>query len=211
MDLNPKLKSDEKTLVYENSIPDDDSFFASSSKTRLLHIYHTNWSSSKFNVIDSDKSTILLSIDCHMRKPHMRIHLGDSHETDSFATVNFRSWKSDIQISINSHDILLTTKTWACSHGYDYTSPTFNGNMRWKPRSKWDALKMELLAEDGTIVARFEPSNWAKKKCGKLELTEAAMSDEKRMQEVVVTALAVMKYRINQRNSAAAAGGGAGA
>jgi hypothetical protein len=91
------------------------------------------------------------------------------------------------------------------SHGlfkldYSYESPAFGGmRMTWKPRKKTDELNMVLLDDQAIPVGRFEPSNWALKKNGKMELLGPSLKNEKVMDEVVATCLAVIHYRQMQR------------
>lgn len=75
--------------------------------------------------------------------------------------------------------------------------------MTWKPRSKWDELKLALLDDKAMPVARFEPTEWSTKKSGKFELLERGVESEAVMDEVVATGLAVVCYRQLQRAAAA--------
>ena len=77
--------------------------------------------------------------------------------------------------------------------------------MAWEATSKMDELKMVLVDDKANAIARFEPSNWAKRKTGKFDLLGPSTSSQMAMDEVVATGLSVMHYRQLERLAAAGA------
>jgi hypothetical protein len=148
-------------------------------------------------VLDSDKTSVVYTIDNRSKKPHLTIQSASTNAT--IGTFVFHSLASRIDATIHGHSFPMT------SHGlfkldYSYESLAFRGTkMTWKPRKKTDELNMVLLDDKAIPVARFEPSNWALKKNGKMELLGPSLKNEKVMDEVVATGLAVIHYRQMQR------------
>ena len=152
-------------------------------------------------VLDSDKTSVVYTINNQSKKPQLTIQ---STSTNSIiGRFVFHLLTSRIDATVHAHYFSMT------SHGlfkldYSYESPAFGGmKMTWKPRKKTDELNMVLLDDQAMPVARFEPSNWAVKKNGKMELLWMSLRNEEVMDEVVATGLAVIHYRQMQRLVAA--------
>ena len=186
-------------LEFQDDIPTD-----GSSGGRLLHVYYDDWKMKSIRVLDSDKTTLLYSIDLKSRKPHMRIHSGSSNS--QIGEINFHLLGTRIEGTLDSRDISLTPQGFT-KKIYDYTSSTFpNTTLSWKPQSKWsNPLNLVLLDANAMPVARFMPVNWSKKKAGKLELLGSSAVTGPMMDEVVVTGLAVAQYKAQRMRTAGAA------
>jgi hypothetical protein len=152
-------------------------------------------------VLDSDKTSVIYTINNQSKKPQLTIQSASTNAT--IGTFVFHLLTSRIDATVQDHSFSMT------SHGlfkleYSYESPAFGGmKMTWKPRKKTDELNMVLLDDQAMPVARFEPSNWAVKKNGKMELLGPSLRNEEVMDEVVATGLAVIHYRQMQRLVAA--------
>jgi hypothetical protein len=148
-------------------------------------------------VLDSDKTSVVYTINNQSKKPQLTIQSTSTNAT--IGTFVFHTWTCRIDATVHNHSFSMTT------HGlfkpdYSYESPAFGSmKMTWKPRKKTDELNMVLLDDQAMPVARFEPSNWALKKNGKMELLGPSLKNEEVMDEVVATGLAVIHYRQMQR------------
>ena len=174
-----------------------------STSNRLLHIYYDDKWLRKLKVVDSDKTTLLYDVETNrMRRPDMIMRRGDSNDT--IGTVKIHLFRTRIETYVHDQHLQLTSSS--CMKGdYSYTSPALqNTTLTWQPRRKLDPLDMVLLDDKAMPIAKFSPTYWAKKKTGKIEFLGNHANDQSVMDEIVVTALAIMQFRHIQMRGAAA-------
>ncbi len=171
---------------------------------RLLHIYYEDKWLRKIHVLDSDKSTLLYDIETNrLKRPDMIIHSGTNNDT--IGTVKIHAFKTRIETCIHDQDIELTAGSWM-KGDYSYESRILqNSKMTWEPQRKLQPLDMVLLDDKAMPVARFIPTDFAMKKAGKIELIGESANDPRVVDEIVVTALAIMQFRHIQQRGAMAA------
>jgi hypothetical protein len=194
------FKSKEKEQVAQHN---------DASSNNLLHVYYEGKMMRGLQVLDSSKTSQVYKIDIkqHLFKmPKLAIYSAASG--DLISTVEYKSMKKRITLNYCGNEVILNAPGfWGLD--YKYASPTLNGQqMTWQHQKKLDELNMALLDANAMPVARFLPSNWAMKKGGKIEILDSAINSQQAqalMDEIVVTALAVMVYRHVQRQQAGAA------
>lgn len=174
------------------------------SSDRLLHVYYEDKWLRKIHVLDSDKSTLLYDVETNrLKRPDMIMRSPTTHET--MGTVKIHAFRTRIETCINDQDIEMTMGSWM-KGDYSYESRALqNAKMTWQPQRKLQPLVMVLLDDKAMPVAKFIPVCFAMKKAGKIELLGEAAHDSRVVDEIVVTALAIMQYRhIQQRGTMAA-------
>jgi hypothetical protein len=195
-------------MLFKSKEKEQDAQYNDASPNNLLHVYYEGKMMRGLQVLDSSKTSQVYKIDIkqHLLKmPKLAIY---SAAGDLISTVEYKSLKKRITLDYRGSPVILNAPGfWGLD--YKYASPTLSGQqMTWQHQKKLDELNMALLDANAMPVARFLPSNWAMKKGGKIEILDSAMNSQQAqalMDEIVVTALAVMVYRHVQRHQAGAA------
>ena len=174
------------------------------SQNRLLHIYYADKWLRKVHVLDSDKSTLLYDVETNrLKRPDMIIRSAMTNET--IGTVKIHAFRTRIETCIHDQDIELSMGSWM-KGDYSYESRVLhNAKMTWETQRKLQPLDMVLLDDKAMPVCKFIPVGLTMKKAGKIELLGEVTRDPRMLDEIVVTALAIMQYRhIQQRGVMAA-------
>jgi hypothetical protein len=173
--------------------PTSEDFDVTSLSSRLLHVYCEGTIHFTIYVTNADKTSRLYAVETHLRKPHLKFHSLLSNS--AIGTADYHTFKTRIDTTIHGHSVSLNTKG-SLKPGYTYMSPAFsNSQMFWEQRSKCNDLNLVLLDDKAMPVARFESVNWSVKKFGKLELLNSCLGDDKMVDEIVVTAIALVYFK----------------
>lgn len=170
--------------------------------TRPLYIYCIGWSLRQFHILDSDKRTLIYTVTTNptgplSSKPHITI--SNTSTSRIVGSVTFHSFSSTISLVI--HNRLVSLCSEGSSHVFTSVLTHESGRQR---RLEWkvDGVffhhgDMLCVDEQDRLVARF--GGWATNTGGQLVLG-LQVSEGIRMDEIVVSGIAMMKY--NRRSFA---------
>lgn len=181
------------------------------SGPHILHVYREGMTHRHAHILDTDKQTPLYRIDCNSgglfsSKPHMKIYSAASNAL--VGTVTFHSVSSDMELTIHNRPVELVSSGMFTS-AHQFMSLATHENFKWKSNGMFSGGDMLCLDNREQLVAKFESSNWAMKKEGKLEL--GAGVEGILMDELVVSGIAMVEHRRRKKNaSSSAAAGSAG-
>ena len=177
---------------------------------RSLHILYVNSFTHKRMVItDSDKATNLYTVNqrsswsMFSSKPQMSI----TRHNDNSEVGVIHSF-SPTKLTIHGRTFSLEKVNWM-SRGRTFPSAATGTTLIWKYDSVW-GNSMTCSKETNQWLARYTPSNFSMSKGGVLELASPAV-DGILLDELVVTALAVVQERKLMETEAIAEGAGAAA
>ncbi|KAI9793926.1 MAG: hypothetical protein M1816_007178 [Peltula sp. TS41687] len=178
---------------------------------RVLHVYHEGMIHRRTSILDSDKNTLLYSIEQNSgslfsSKPHMTIRAGAS--TNVVGTITFHSISSAIDLVVHNQPIQLTS----CGHfssSHEFRSPSHGGaTMKWKKDGILSGGDILCLDSNERVLARFDKNNWALAKSGRFEIVDPVLASGGRgLDELIVSGIAMLEYR---RRKEAASGAGSG-
>ena len=183
------------------------------NQTRSLVVQHNSWMSRNSTVLDVNTKTSLYRIEHRMWRPQitMRSVLENDSAAEPIGDATFYMLTSRIDIRLRGHSIELTCRGWL-KDGFTYTSSTRNGEkMTWQREKGVSDLSLVCLDEKALPVARaaFTPGNITK--YGTIELAGKNVTNEgQERDEIVLTALAMIRQRMVNYNSASLAVGNMG-
>ena len=170
---------------------------------RVLHVVYTSGWLTKLQVLESDKTTALYECDTNrLKRPDMIMRSGA--DNSEMGTVKIHLFKSRIETYVHGQHIPLNSGGML-KGSYSFTSPAFqNATLTWQPRRKMDPLDMVLLDDQAMPVARFLKGEYygLKKAAGQIELLGNSAGNQAMMDEIVVTALAILQLRQIQMRGA---------
>lgn len=177
---------------------------------RSLHLYYdSSFTQRRMIITDSDKATNLYTVShrsgwsMFSSKPHMSItHVNNNSE---IGTVTFHSF-SPTELTIHGRTVSLEKIDWM-SRGRTFQSAATGTTLTWQYSSVL-GNSMTCSNEINQWLARYTSSNFSMSKGGVLELASPAVNGIL-LDEIIVTALAVVQERKRREgaSSAAAAGG----
>lgn len=176
---------------------------------RTLHVYYGSGHFRSVHVVDENKSTPVYNVDCHHKwlKSYPTLNIRSAFNNTELASISYHGWKARIDAIISGQPVILTTKGFGRVN-FSYDSPALSGaRVTWTAQKRLDELNMVLLDDKAMPLARFLPAGLSWKKCGRLELLNTAMTSPQLMDEIAITALAIMVYRHVERQNAAVAAG----
>ena len=174
-------------------------------QTRSLVVQHNSWMSRNSTVLDVNTKTSLYRIEHRMWRPQitMRSVLENDSAAEPIGDATFYILTSRTDIHLHGHSIELTDRGWL-KDGFTYTSPTRNGEkMTWQREKGVSDLSRVCLDEKGLPVARAAFTPGGITKYGTVELLGKNVTNEgKERDEIVLTALAMIRKRMVEYNSA---------
>ncbi len=120
-------------------------------------------------------------------------------------TVTFQSWSHNIELTIHNKPVELASRGMFTS-AHHFMSSATHGIFEWKNDGMFSGGDLLCLGRREQRVARFESSNWARKKEGKFELGYRVKG--LLMDELVLSGIAMVEAR--RRNASGSAGASAG-
>lgn len=186
---------------------------------RTLHLYDdSSFSQRRMNITDSDKATNLYTVShksswsMFSSKPHMSITRvgGNSYQAENngvIGTVTFHTI-SPTELIIHGRTVPLQQTSWV-SRGRTFQSSATGTILTWKYDSVW-GNSMTCSDETNQWLARYRSSKFSLSKGGVLELASPAI-DGILLDEVVISALAVVEERKRTERAAGDAGDISGA
>ncbi|KAG6999551.1 hypothetical protein G7Y79_00034g069740 [Physcia stellaris] len=196
---NQQTPSDIKDLSSQRtSLSSETSSLPSKTQpSRTLHCVTDGLSLTSARVLDTDKSTLAYSIKYRLRKAHLSLVCATTGVT--VGTVSYHCRTTRIDITVRDTPLSLTS-TGMFSCGYSFESPALGGQMmKWKTQKRW-GTDLVCVDERGEVLARYVFSRFSLRKCGRLELFVDG-GDEKLVDEVLVSGLAVVEWAVMTRQS----------
>ncbi|KAL2826427.1 hypothetical protein BDW59DRAFT_160948 [Aspergillus cavernicola] len=177
------------------------------SVSRSLHIDFTGWTQKPLRITDGGPNgPVVYTVDLTNRKPEMKVFAADEHQAP-FATATLNVSSSKIEIQLYNHDITMSVKSRLKKEGI-YESPSLeNAPLMWKSRSM-KLFDFELRDGNSIPLAQFNPHpSWSLRKAGRLDCFGPSVSNGQLMEEIMVTAFALI-HSTNIQLEAATAGTG---
>lgn len=179
-----------------------------SDQTRTLVVRFDNWKWRKATIFDLDEKTELYRLECHLRKPQiiMESLLDNAPSPQSKGEATFHALSSRIDIRLHDNDIQLISQG-LMKDSYTYASPALNGaKMTWQSKSRGRYFNLICLDERAIPVAQVSLGSWSVTKAGTIELAgERLMSHGPEVDEIILTALAMMQQRLTRYAATVAA------
>ncbi|KAK5939042.1 hypothetical protein PMZ80_008345 [Knufia obscura] len=174
--------------------------------TRTIEVAAQGKISTTYDVLDTSNSTVLYTIkSSYLLKPHLTfISPSDNQEV---ATVSFHNLSTKIDITIRGRTSTIKPK-WRLKESYEYTSPTSGTQRTWKSE-KLISSSMVCLDEKELALARWQVPKWSWTKLGRLEIVGDAVGGGETFEELIVTGMAVLIFRMRIAGVTAASGAGA--
>lgn len=121
----------------------------------------------------------------------------------SLATAVVRPSSSSLQVVIHGQNLIMNVSSRLKTEA-QYTSPSLqNAPMTWKSRTM-KVFDFELRDGNGIALAQFHPHpSWSRRKAGRLDMFGPSVSNPRLMDEIVVTAVALVHSTILQLEAAA--------
>ncbi|KAI9711062.1 MAG: hypothetical protein M1828_001989 [Chrysothrix sp. TS-e1954] len=189
-DIYPNEKKIDSMLSREEPPPFPGD---SQAPTRTLHIYFENWLWRQANILDSDKTSVVYSVDCRLRRPQVTVRTPDRSiiGTAGFHlhTMRIDTFVHDFNVSLKSLGLI--------TDGYVYSSNARRDEtITWKSLS-WNCFHLLCVDQAGKPLARFLFGKWSIKKGGTIELLDPSCAkDGPMMDEIIITGLTVIQARM---------------
>ncbi|KAL4865775.1 hypothetical protein BDV12DRAFT_145945 [Aspergillus spectabilis] len=171
--------------------------------SRSVHIDFTGWSQKRLQVTEGGPGgAIIYTVDLTTRNRQMQVFSVEEPHT-SFATAILQPTSSIIQLSIHEHNVTMDVKTRLKKEAM-FESPSLeNAPLIWKSRSM-KMVDFELRDANGIPLAQFNPHpSWSRRKAGRLDLFGPSVSTGQLMEEIIVTAFALVHSANTQLDAAA--------
>ncbi|KAL4781107.1 hypothetical protein BJX76DRAFT_24503 [Aspergillus varians] len=176
------------------------------TSSRSIYVDFTGWSQKIIHVADGSPSgATIYTVDLASQKPQMKFFAA-GESTTPLATVVVRA-NSNLEVTIHGHKLAIETKTRLKKEG-KYNSPLLaNAPFTWKSRSM-KVVDFELRDTNAIPLAQFNPQpSWHRRKAGRLDLFGPSVSNGRVMEEIMVTAFALVHSTNIQLEAAAGESG----
>ncbi|KAL5333132.1 hypothetical protein BJX70DRAFT_406533 [Aspergillus crustosus] len=174
--------------------------------SRTVHVDFTGWTQRHLQVTEGGPGGALAyTVKITTREPQLQMFTLIEPNVP-LATATFNPSGSTIQISIHRHKFPIDVRARLKKEG-KFESPTLqNAPLTWKSRSM-KMVDFELRDGNGIPLAHFNPHpSWSRRKAGRLELFGPSVSTGQLMEEIMVTAFALVHSAILQLEAVAEAG-----
>ncbi|KAL3480528.1 hypothetical protein BJX99DRAFT_220350 [Aspergillus californicus] len=162
------------------------------SVSRSIHIDFSGWTQKPVHVTEGGPSgAVIYTLHLTSRNPQIKFVTAKGSPA-TFATVGFQDPSSELDIQVYNHRITMDVKTRLKKEG-TYRSPSLeNAPLTWKSRST-KLVDFELRDGNGIPLAQFNPHpSWSLRRAGRLDLFGPSVSDGRLMEEIMVTAFALV-------------------
>ncbi|RDW74276.1 uncharacterized protein DSM5745_06938 [Aspergillus mulundensis] len=159
--------------------------------SRSIHIDLTGWEQKAIPITEGGPGgAVLYTADLTRSTSQMRFFAGQSQTT--LATVNAQAPNSRIAVNMHGHNITMHITTRLRKEA-KYGSPSLqNAPMTWKSQSM-KVVDFELRDGNAIPLAQFNPHpSWSRREAGRLDLFGPSVSSGRLMEEIVVTAVALV-------------------
>ncbi|EEA23330.1 conserved hypothetical protein [Talaromyces marneffei ATCC 18224] len=148
-----------------------------------LRIYDlTNPSKDLFNV-----KVNAFSMNLHFFRPNDR--------KQEFASVKFHQFSMKMDVVLPDTPMFTIGVKMKRNYEMSYPSPALGGQMvTWKTSYHWKTIDFEYRDASGVMLARIKASNFKWKKMSQVEFFGDAATNQRLVEEVVVTGAAILEY-----------------
>ncbi|KAL4900224.1 hypothetical protein BDW74DRAFT_182979 [Aspergillus multicolor] len=175
--------------------------------SRSIHIDLTGCAQKAISITEGGPGgAVLYTADLTRRTSQMKFFAGQSRT--ALATANVQAPNSSISVNMHGHSVTMHITTRLRKEA-KYGSPSLqNAPLTWKSRSM-KVVDFELRDGNAITLAQFNPHpSWSRRKAGRLDLFGPSVSSGRVMEEIVVTAVALV-HSTNLQLEEAAGGPGA--
>lgn len=172
--------------------------------SRFLHMYKESSTDRRMTILDSDKTTPVYILKYFGSKPQLglcRPPTPSSALEIQIGSASFHTWHNTVDLELGTHAISLEKGHFARSTKFQSSV----GPLTWKYDS---ALGdgMRLIDAAGDSLARFESKTWALHKVGKLEVNGKVQWGPGLLDEIVLSAMAMVVAKKRKGEAAGAVG-----
>ncbi|KAL2864826.1 uncharacterized protein BJX67DRAFT_383453 [Aspergillus lucknowensis] len=176
--------------------------------SRSVYIDFSGWTQNSLQISEGGPGGVsIYTVDLTARNPQMKFFVAGDPRIP-FATVTLGAFNTNVQVSIHNHSITINVKSRLKKEGVFQSPSLGNAPLTWKSRSM-KQFDFELRDGNGIPLAQFNPHpSWALRKAGRLDLFGPSVSSGQLMEEIMVTAFALV-HSTNIQLEAATCGAGA--